>query len=335
MVYNGVFYIDNVNGIIALALSVGSAIPADYAFMAVSSYYLIKKRDIGLSHLKRSLLLILQVIVLYIIKVVTLRSLFGYNNSDYFVDSLLMKGAWWYIYPYILLTIVYPLINIILEKCKPIYVYIITILLGASLLVFSVRNNPNFVEDLIAFLFTYFFFGSLDKKKEAKKSQNNKTLIISLILAVICEAVLIIVTFSARFDGIDLSSLYLGEISNSTIVKYIIGRYNPIAIIMGYALFFLFRNIRLPENRVINRIAHITLYVFLLHDAILGVFWYFGKCDNYYGYYPTGQFILWMIIFVVVSFATCFVVNIIYDNTCRRLFVKLTDRVWKNVGRKT
>ena len=100
-------------------------------------------------------------------------------------------------------------------------------------------------------------------------------------------------------------------------------------------MFFLFRNIRLPENRVINRIALITLYVFLLHDAILGVFWYFGKCDNCYGFYPTGQFILWMIICVVVSFATCFVVNTIYDNTCRRLFVKLTDRVWKNVERKT
>jgi hypothetical protein len=78
----------------------------------------------------------------------------------------------------------------------------------------------------------------------------------------------------------------------------------------------------------INALAKVTFYVFLLHDTWMGVFWYFGKCANDYGYYSMVAFVLWMIIYLVSSFIAAALVGWIYRRWLEPLWRILVDKIY-------
>lgn len=318
MVYNGVFYLDNTNAYWSLVLTVGGAIPADYAFMAMSAYFLTRKKE---SNLKRFIVLIFQVICLFVVKYLTLGCLFGFRDRNHYVDLFLMKGAWWYIYPYLLLSLIYPFINRFVDVINKRLIYIITTCLGVVVCVQAMFNNPQFIQDLIVFIFVYMVFVCFKQNQEFVKRIRNKYLVV---LIVLCEMVMLLVVFMAK-EGI----LGISEESSYELIRFVIGRYNPVSIVMGCGIFFLFKNIDIGSNRIINRISKVTFYVFLLHDTIMGFFWYFGKCDNNYGYYSTGNFFVWMLIYVFTCFVICGLFQLVYENTLLRLFKVLIDKLVK------
>lgn len=117
MLYNGVIYVPyHSNTIIGLICSCGFAIAGNYAFLALSVYYLLEAKDKPV--IKKFLSVGMQVFLLYLVKVITLRSMFGFHNQKFFVDLFLMHGAWWYIYAYLILMLLYPLLNYILDYAK-------------------------------------------------------------------------------------------------------------------------------------------------------------------------------------------------------------------------
>lgn len=323
MVYNGVFYTDNTNAYIGLALSVGGAIPADYAFMAMSAYFLIRK-DSG-SNIKRFIMLLLQVIVLFLIKYITLRSLFGYNNTEYFVDFFLMKGAWWYIYPYLCLLITYPLINNMIAGISDRLLCVITLVLGIILLFQGIYNHESFIQDLIAFLFTYVLFAYLNRRGFFDKQINKRLL---TVIVIVCEIIMIGASLIVKSGALSIASSRVNEI-----IRFIIGRYHPLSVLVGYLLFLIFLNVDIGYHMWINRLARVTLYVFLLHDTIMGVFWYFGVCDSKYAGYDTISFVMWMIIYVVTCFLVCSLIKILYDKTLYRLFSKAISKIGNDNGK--
>ncbi len=318
VVYNGVFYFDNSNAYWSLALSVGGAIPADYAFMAMSAYFLVRKKE---SNLKKFVVLLFQVACLFVVKYLSLGSLFGFSNRNYYVDIFLMKGAWWYIYPYLVISLIYPFINKFIEIISIKKMYIITACLGVIVCAQAVINNPNFVQDLIAFIFTYMLFAYFKEKGDDVNKTRRKHIIF---LIVLCELVMLIVVFTAKAGIIGIT-----EEASYGLIRFVIGRYHPVSIVMGYALFFLFKDIDIGYSKAVNRIASVTFYVFLLHDTIMGIFWYFGKCDGEYGSYSTGEFFIWMLIYVLVCFVLCGLFQLIYENTLLRVFKMIIDKLVK------
>lgn len=319
MVYNGVYFLDNTNAVLALVLSVGGAIPADYAFMALSVYFMLESKNRPV--LKRFLFLGAQVLTLYVIKVVTLRGLFGYHNTEYFIDFFLMKGAWWYIYPYLLLSLVYPFLNRLIYSMKKSALYGVT---GALFVVFcyqGLRNQGNFFWDCIAFLFTYFFFGML------KRNGYRNFLFLPVkkkamgFLVCLLYGVMLFATVAAKMQ-------YFGNspAEADALIRLVIGRYHLPAALMGYALFFFFRDWKLSYHKKINTLAKTTMYVFLLHDTWMGVFWYFGRCANDYGTYSTTAFLVWMILYLVSVFLVAAVLAVLYSRWIEPLWRRLIER---------
>ena len=318
VVYNGVFYLDNSNAYWSLALTVGGAIPADYAFMAMSVYFLVRKKE---SNIKRFVVLLFQVVCLFAVKYLTLCCLFGFSDRNYYVDIFLMKGAWWYIYPYLVISLIYPFINKFIEIISKRTMYIITVCLGIVICVQAVINSPSFIQDLVAFLFTYMIFACFRENKDFVDRIRKKHVILIIVL---CEILMLIMVFAAKSGVTGMT-----EQASYELIRFVIGRYHPVSIVMGYAMFFLFKNIDIGYNKVINKIASVTFYVFLLHDTIMGIFWYYGKCDSRYGHYTTGEFFLWMLIYVVTCFLLCGVIQFIYENTLLRLYKILIDKLVK------
>ncbi len=329
MLYNGVFYIEyNANTILGILLSAAGAIPADYAFVALSSYFLCEDNEEAKDKLfgslpvyKKSLRRFMEFATLclsmYVIKVVVLRSLFGYNNKEYFVDFFLMKGAWWYVYPYLLLLLLYPFLNKILipmdEKKHARYV----ISSGVLFALINLNNTQRFVFDFFGFFFVYILISYLRKTGMDHMKKKNYA-IVALCCAVALIGICVYVKLPASGVTTDMGNW---------IVKRLIGRYSIVACIMGVSVFLLFENLHVSFNPFINWFAKSVVFVFLLHDTWMGVFWYLGKCDNRFAYYSTGQFLFWIEIFTDTSFVIAIIIGELYRRGMKPLWDKLIQKI--------
>lgn len=306
MLYNGVIYVDyHANTILGLILSVGGAIPADYAFMAISAYYL---QEAGTSmKLHRFLRFGELLATMYIIKVIVLRGLFGFHNTRYFVDLFLMQGAWWYAKAYFLLLLVYPILNRFLRWAQGSLLVMVTFGTGILFVAAGVRNEVNFFSDFLAFLLVYLIMGGLRRKQfEWYFGIRTKTCSMAA-LALGIYFLMLFLCIGARVPG----SIIPKEIGLE-IVKRIAGRYSLLAAIMGGALFFLARSITVQSRKWISGLAKCTTGVFLLHDPVMGVFWYFEKCWNDFSYYSRPAFLGWTLIYLATCFTVAYVIGKIY-----------------------
>lgn len=323
MLYNGVLFRDFQGTVLlGLALSVGGAIPADYAFMAISAYFLQKN---GTSfQLPRVLRFAALMITMYVIKAGILRGLFGFHNTEYFIDLFLMKGAWWYATGYLLLLCIYPFLNRFLEKASKPVVMCCTIILGMGLFAACIWNKTNVAADLVAFVFVYFVMGLL-KKKEYQSYMGIQVTRRNMIgCVIICYLILLGIGICTRMP----QAIWADSIGTQ-ILKRIIGRYNLLAAFMGIAAFLAARLVKIPPFRWIYRISASTIYVFLLHDPVMGVFWYFGKCWNNLAEYPYGAFLIWTGVYLVTCFGVALVVEQIYRKGIAPVWEKLIRRICK------
>lgn len=306
MLYNGVFYVDyHSNTILSLILSVGGAIPADYAFMAISAYYL---QEAGTRiNLRRFLRFWALLVTLYLLKTMILRGLFGFHNTKYFVDLFLMRGAWWYADTYLLFLLIYPCLNRFLAWAEKRNLFAVTAAAGILFIGAGIWNRENMAADMLAFVIVYLVMGILRQEnfryywgiKTTPRNMAAMAAVFYLLMLGLCVM--------ARIPG----SIF-PPVMGVKIVRWVTGRYSPLAAVMGLAVFMGCRGVTVHSKRWIPALAGCTTYVFLLHDAIMGVFWYFGKCWINLSVYGTAEFLGWTMIYLVTCFAVCYPIGKVY-----------------------
>ena len=163
MLYNGVFYMDyHKNVAPGLFLSSGGAITADYAFIALTSYFLLETKDRPI--IRRFLTFGAQVLTLYVIRFAVIRSLWGFDSGNWFVEDYILGGAWWFVAPYMVMLLLYLWFNQWMEKMSLCWHRVLCLGLGICFVANGITLRMNFVNDLIAFLFTYVMMGYLRRK---------------------------------------------------------------------------------------------------------------------------------------------------------------------------
>ena len=299
----------------AMIFCVGGAIPADYAFMALSSYFFLNSRP--RSVLKKFLTTLSLMGTLYIVRFVIIRSLFGYNNQEFFmVEGYITQGAWWYINVYLLMQLIYPFLNMIIEHIGKFVHVLILVLLFALFALSFLRNEMHFACDIIAFLFVYFFMGYL------RRSDYRRMLLIPtkkfpmLLCAVLCYCILFSIAFYSKAVRPDIQI---------DVVQYIISRYDVLGCFMGIFIFFFFRALSMRYHKVINWLARSTVFVFLLHETVLGVCWYLGYCWFPIWGCDVPQLLLTIVLFTVLSFLVAIAARYLYEATFQRLWAKVID----------
>lgn len=323
ILYNGVVFEKNSpNAVLSMLIAVGSAIPADYAFMSISAWFL--QISPNKKYIYKWMILCFQIATMYLIRFGVLRGIFGFHNEKYFIDFFLMKGAWWYIYAYMVMLLIYPWLNVLIKKCNTKILVIISIVLFGCVIFNSIVkvSKPTFLYDMIAFLCSYFVIAILLRKKEAVLRKENRKiyLFIFIILYLLMAITGIYFLKSGQFhignDGLD-------------IIRWYIGRYNPIGFAMGISLFLLFMCLPLKNNKKINWLSKSTFYVFLLHETWLGIYWYFERC---WSDLLVGNHLYFMGIilsFVISSFVVATIVRVLYEATLEKVFVKFVDYIYK------
>jgi len=303
----------------ALFICSGSAIVADYAFMAMSAYFLLNKN--GATVIPKFLSLGIQVSVLYIFRYIMIRRVLGFPENDYYVNDFFLKGAWWFIYVYLIILLIYPILNKIIYQLKTTHLLDVCMLLGACFIWNGLRNDVNLFHDFIAFLFTYFVVGYLkrhDFKSYFGLKTNKGTMAIIYFVG-------FILTFLFLWWVKCPGNIFTDEVA-SDIVRVLVGKYSFVQFVMGVAVFLLFKSVSIKQNKYINSLSKNVFWVFLLHETVMSVYWYFGKMrtmDDRLPYQNILDILIWAIVYIVSCFVFAWILRIIYENTIGLLVKKL------------
>lgn len=305
---------------VTLAFTVAGAIPANYAFMTMSSYFLLEER--GGTSLRRFLNTAALTATLYLVRFAVIRGLYGFDSKEYMVEGFITKGAWWYMDSYLILLLLYPFLNRFLRGIGRRAHLALAVALFGLLALFFVLGNMTLPGDLTGFLFIYVTMGYLRRGGYRKFLLLPVRTCPMLLGAAACYFALFAVGFVAKWPGFAVDR-GLGN----DILQYVISRYNVLAAVMGICVFFFFRCLPVPQSRGINRVAEVTVYVFLLHETVLGVFWYLGFLWFPMEGRPGPELFGWIALFTAVSFGAAFVVKYLYERTAGRFWRRLIKRI--------
>lgn len=316
MLYNGVFYMDyHKNVAPGLFLSSGGAITADYAFIALTSYFLLETKDRPI--IRRFLTFGAQVLTLYVIRFAVIRSLWGFDSGNWFVEDYILGGAWWFVAPYMVMLLLYPWLNQWMQKMTICWHGVLCLGLGICFVANSITLRMNFVNDLIAFLFTYVTMGYLRRKDYQRWILPTKKRWMAGIY-LFGFLVTFFVSWYVKMPGV-----MENDAAANLIVKHLIGKYALLQFVMGMSVFFFFRDVQMKQSQMINRLAKSVFFVFLLHETVMGVYWYFGKINGQYPYYSVGAFWGWLLIYLL----SCLVVGVLAE----ALYTKFLAPLWRRI----
>lgn len=316
MLYNGVFYMDyHKNVAPGLFLSSGGAITADYAFITLTSYFLLETKDRPI--IRRFLTFGAQVLTLYVIRFAVIRSLWGFDSGNWFVEDYILGGAWWFVAPYMVMLLLYPWLNQWMEKMSLCWHRVLCLGLGICFVANGITLRMNFVNDLIAFLFTYVMMGYLRRKNYQRWILPTKKRWMAGIY-LLGFLVTFFVSWYVKMPGV-----MADDASANLVVKHLIGKYAPLQFVMGLAVFFFFRDVQLRQSQIINHLAKSVFFVFLLHETVMGVYWYIGKIDGQYPYYSVGAFWGWLLIYLL----SCLIAGV----SAEALYTKFVAPLWRRV----
>ena len=321
LLYNGVFYaVDSSNNIVSLALFSGIPFSCMYAFIVMSSYFLLKKKFIWNAEKFFSFLAL--IITLFIFKNILIHTLFWGWKMNYYVETFFLEGAWWYVYPYLLIMLFYPLLNYFIYRISMKILYGCIILLFSIFSVNIVTNNTIFINDCFMFLLIYLIMGCIERHKEKQPNQitfykqHKKGILLGIYMIAITLPSILSIYLKFSSSNIAL------ETANSILQK-VHGRYTLAGLVAGIALFTYFKDLQISYKPLIHEASKITLFIFLLHESVMCVFWYFEiKSCEFLAFLPASEF--WGLLFIYLVF--CILFALLVYKTYYWLFASL----WKN-----
>ena len=284
---------------------VGNAI-----FILISGYFMAHKESINLTKTSKKLLLQLG----FAAVALGLVSIYAYVTgfSIQLIQFSSFNGMSWYVgYYFIVIVIAKVFLNKFLGKLSK-KNYVMFILVLFALIQFSWSTNLiSSIADGLAVVCTGIFLYSLGGY--VRKYNPFKSIRLWIIIAIIIGMNLIVIgnfyinTAEKILDYNPDSGIFIQSIPGY-------GNNQIVPLILGIALFELFRRIKLPNNSVINFIGASTFMVYLIHDN--GLFYrIWGRQDWITLLYEnalqfSGTFFIWMLITFAVGLI-CYIIFVL------------------------
>ncbi len=317
MLYNGIFYAENsINNLISLFLLSGVPFTCLYGFITMSSYFLLKKKTTW--NAKKLYSFLALAFTLWAFKTVAINCMYPGDKMNYFVDDFFLQGAWWYVYPYILLMIFYPLLNHYIYSTSITKLRIIIAILGIIFIYNIFINHTYIINDCIMFLLIYFIMGYIERKKEFSPKKSHMWIIYTLLVTIGS-----VFSVYIKFPNNELPL----ETANYILQKAH-GRYNLMGLIGGIIIFILFKDMNIKYRPIIHKISKYTLFVFLLHETVMCVFWVFEiKSCEFLAYMPPIQFWGLLVIYLILCSLFAYIMYELYYRFIDPLWNKLIDKL--------
>ena len=322
LLYNGIFYADNsANNIYSIIPFTGIPFSCLFAFITMSAYFLTQKKYHW--NIKKVYSFIALTLSLWLFKTIVIHSCFPGEKMNYYVDTFFLKGAWWYVYPYILLMIFYPLLNHFIYTSSSKKLYLATSICGVLFLIAGITNKTIFINDCIMFLFMYLLIGCIQRNSECPifHMKHAKKLQIGIYIFFVVLLTMLSIYLKLPNNGIGL------ELENM-IYQRLHTRYNLFGLISGILLFYIAKDIKVPYIPSIHRVSKMTLFIFLLHETVMCIFWTFEiKSCEFLAYLPTAEFFGLLLIYMIFCILGAAMMYKVYYTWIDPLWNKLIDRL--------
>lgn len=332
-VYNGIMYVPiNKFTNISLVMTSGSAIMADYAFMALSSFFLLRRKEYNIRNIekkntikarviKKFLVFLAEVIVIYFIKEYAFETIFADGMDNILVHETLRDGVWWFVEVYLVILLIYPILNTAIEEMSKKVLLLVCVLFGIALTINGCFNQLNLYNDFIAFIFTYFSVGYLSKINYSRflGIPTNKYVMFGIYIVLYLAT--LVTTIKIKHMPIELEQ-------GNSMIKLLIGKYCIFQYIMGICVFLGFKDIKLSHNKGINKIASLTFYVFLLHETVMMICWKLGILSPMLNPYDWGgriAFAIWTVVYIICCFIVAAIIKFLYDKFLRECFEEIIN----------
>lgn len=235
-------------------------------FFFLTGYFLINS-TINYSKLIKIYLQLLEYTVLFVVLFIFLYSLNFYRFPEIkktllvLVELLLpfSGGQWWFACVYIMLYFSAPLLNKIYQNLdrKKATVFII--------LLWAFGYVPCYVHTWLAGFQTGVFFymlGGYVKLYLTNDVPSNKKFLVALIISLVFLLFATHINYICQIDSKRYSKLLVLVLNFSYFVLLI-----PVFVV---SIFFVFKNLRIQESRIINLIASTTFGIYLFHESKIG-----------------------------------------------------------------
>lgn len=272
------------------------------AFIAISMYFLAD----GKNSSKRFLKCWLEVLF-YSVILTGLTWLFGgcVSWKGFISCFFVMTGnSHGFAASYLLFLLIYPFVlkatkNCTKKQARYLLLFLFMVQIFSKILGTWTGYTQPIASELVLFIFCYIL--SMNLKRYPVVLLDNKWFDFAVVLLVYLYVYVINV------------AAYSGNVSETTnFLRGITADESSIFfIISGYALFYLFKNIHIPQSKVINTISASTFGVLLIHDHNFFRHLFWNEVVRTQIHFKSALFAIWFVVIVLIVFGVCAVIDYI------------------------
>lgn len=294
----------------------------NYIFMICTAWFLI---DSHKTKKNKVLNLILDVFIISIFFLILL-SISGIKIEKNLIIKSIFPTIFannWYITCYIIIYMIHPLLNIIIEnigKRKLLLLDIALIFIYFGLC--WIKEDLLFCTGFVIFLTIYFLTAYMKKYmiKFTKNTKQNK-------LATLVSAILIIVIallFNTLGNNIEFFHNKLVLCSRS----------NPLLLLFSFSLFNIFKEMKFI-SKPINYISSLSMLIYIIHENLLIKIYIrpliYVEMFNKFGHH---MLVLQVFGFVILIFIASIIASILYKETIQKITKKMSDILEPKIRKK-
>ena len=240
-------------------------------------------------------------------------------NAEIIKQSIfpVIYGHYWFITSYIILMILSPFLNIFIKNVKK---EDFNKLLFTLICVWSILpilfNTSTTIDGMGWFILLYLIGGYI--KKYPEQNIKNKKHIVSLIIWIL---ILILTAVIPNDIGHKFNSERIMNYSR----KYSY-YYSPILLIISIKFLIIFKNMKVKQNKLINKIASTSLGVYLIHCnkfCIPIIFHNILRCSEMY---YSNFLIIHAIISIIFIYCNCIIIELTRQYIFERIYLKLDNK---------
>lgn len=224
-------------------------------------------------------------------------------------------SEYWFLTTYILLYLLSNFINKFLNSIskKEYEVIIVILLLIWSIIPTLILGKIEF-SDIDWFILLY-FIGAYLKKYPIKYFENQKRNF-GIFSVLILLGMISVFVLDLLYDRFGFNPLHFTLPMNQIL-----------CLAISIYLFVIFKNMRIKNNKIINKISACTLGVYLIHGHILArdVIWY--NIYNITMFTNSKYLVIYEIFVVVTLYIFCIFIDFIRQNTVEKLYMNFIDKI--------
>ena len=289
----------------------------NFIFFITSAWFLVEKEKTNGNKIINLILIVDSISIL----ILSVFLICGFNVTKTNIIKSVLPIIFqnnWYITSYIIFLIIYPYLNIIINKSSKedllkLNIFIIVINFGINFLKYDLLYNVK----IINFISIYFLIAFM--KKYMSKFVNNKKMNLRLL------GINLVIFF-----GLLIITNILGlkfKIFNNQMLRWN-SMNNPFVFMIAISLFNLCYNLKFT-NLTINKIASLSLLFYLIHENLLIRLYIRPQVWNYiYNNFGYNFIIVKVLVYSIIYFVITGIFSYIYYNSIQKIINKIVNSTY-------